>query len=108
MYPDRVFSKSRFTALPSFLPSGADFALIPSHDEVFDLVAVKFGHKGALGVGARPGGLGLFCVLVSLFSVSLSLNGVNAWKISTVAIIALVVASSPMKPGPRLQQAWSD
>ncbi|BEJ00050.1 hypothetical protein CcaverHIS631_0410920 [Cutaneotrichosporon cavernicola] len=59
MYPDRVFSKPEFTQLPPFLFSGADFALIPSRDEPFGLVAVEFGRKGALGVGARLGGLGL-------------------------------------------------
>jgi len=59
MYPDRVFSKPEFTALPPYLFSGADFALIPSRDEPFGLVAVEFGRKGALGVGARLGGLGL-------------------------------------------------
>jgi alpha-1,3-glucan synthase len=32
--------------------------LIPSRDEPFGLVAVEFGRKGALGVGARVGGLG--------------------------------------------------
>lgn len=59
LYPDRVFSKPEFTALPPFLFSGADFALIPSRDEPFGLVAVEFGRKGALGVGSRLGGLGL-------------------------------------------------
>lgn len=59
IYPDRVFSKPEFTALPPYLFSGADFALIPSRDEPFGLVAVEFGRKGALGVGARLGGLGL-------------------------------------------------
>ncbi|KAG8878121.1 Cell wall alpha-1,3-glucan synthase ags1 [Tulasnella sp. 331] len=59
MYPDRIFSKPEFTALPPFLFSGADFALIPSRDEPFGLVAVEFGRKGALGVGSRLGGLGL-------------------------------------------------
>ncbi|CED84497.1 modular protein with glycoside hydrolase family 13 and glycosyltransferase family 5 domains [Phaffia rhodozyma] len=59
MYPDRVFSKPEFTALPPYIFSGADFALIPSRDEPFGLVAVEFGRKGALGVGARLGGLGL-------------------------------------------------
>lgn len=59
MYPDRVFSKPEFTALPPFIFSGADFALIPSRDEPFGLVAVEFGRKGALGVGSRLGGLGL-------------------------------------------------
>ncbi|TFK76403.1 hypothetical protein BDN72DRAFT_234531 [Pluteus cervinus] len=59
LYPDRVFSKPEFTALPAYLFSGADFALIPSRDEPFGLVAVEFGRKGALGVGSRLGGLGL-------------------------------------------------
>lgn len=59
LYPDRVFSKPEFTALPPYLFSGADFALIPSRDEPFSLVAVEFGRKGALGVGSRLGGLGL-------------------------------------------------
>lgn len=59
MYPDRVYSKPEFTALPPYLFGGADFALIPSRDEPFGLVAVEFGRKGALGVGSRLGGLGL-------------------------------------------------
>ncbi|UZJ55651.1 hypothetical protein CBS101457_004971 [Exobasidium rhododendri] len=57
-YPKRVFSKPVFTALPPCIFSGAEFALIPSRDEPFGLVAVEFGRKGALGVGARVGGLG--------------------------------------------------
>ena len=57
-YPTRVFSKPEFTALPPYIFSGAEFALIPSRDEPFGLVAVEFGRKGALGVGARVGGLG--------------------------------------------------
>ncbi|KKY35779.1 putative glycosyltransferase family 5 protein [Diaporthe ampelina] len=57
-YPKRVYSKPEFTALPPYIFSGADFALIPSRDEPFGLVAVEFGRKGALGVGARVGGLG--------------------------------------------------
>jgi alpha-1,3-glucan synthase len=57
-YPGRVFSKPEFTALPLYIFSGAEFALIPSRDEPFGLVAVEFGRKGALGVGARVGGLG--------------------------------------------------
>ncbi|CAZ80440.1 unnamed protein product [Tuber melanosporum] len=47
-----------FTSLPPFIFSGAEFALIPSRDEPFGLVAVEFGRKGALGIGARVGGLG--------------------------------------------------
>ncbi|KAJ5081763.1 hypothetical protein NUU61_010027 [Penicillium alfredii] len=58
LYPGRVFSKPQFTVLPSFIFSGAEFALIPSRDEPFGLVAVEFGRKGALGIGARVGGLG--------------------------------------------------
>uniref|UniRef100_A0A093V713 alpha-1,3-glucan synthase n=1 Tax=Talaromyces marneffei PM1 TaxID=1077442 RepID=A0A093V713_TALMA len=58
MYPGRVFSKPQFTALPPYIFSGADFALIPSRDEPFGLVAVEFGRKGTLGVGSRVGGLG--------------------------------------------------
>jgi alpha-1,3-glucan synthase len=57
-YPRRVYSKPEFTALPPFIFTGAEFALIPSRDEPFGLVAVEFGRKGALGVGARVGGLG--------------------------------------------------
>lgn len=56
LYPNRVCSKPVFTALPPFIFSGAEFALIPSRDEPFGLVAVEFGRKGALGVGARVGG----------------------------------------------------
>src|ERR1700712_2337852 len=58
MYPDQVFSKPEFTVLPPFVFSGADFALIPSRDEPFGLIAVEFGRKGALGIGSRIGGLG--------------------------------------------------
>ena len=58
MYPDRVYSKPEFTALPPFIFGGAEFALVPSQDEPFGLIAVEFGRKGALGVGARMGGLG--------------------------------------------------
>lgn len=57
-YPKRVFSKPEFTALPPCIFTGAEFALIPSRDEPFGLVAVEFGRKGALGIGARVGGLG--------------------------------------------------
>ncbi|KGO69103.1 Glycoside hydrolase, superfamily [Penicillium italicum] len=58
MYPGRVFSKPEFTILPPHIFSGADFALIPSRDEPFGLVAVEFGRKGALGIGSHIGGLG--------------------------------------------------
>lgn len=58
MYPDRVYSRPEFTALRACIFSGAEFCLIASRDEPFGLVAVEFGRKGALGVGARVGGLG--------------------------------------------------
>ena len=35
LYPGRVFSKPEFTALPPYIFSGAEFALIPSRDEPF-------------------------------------------------------------------------
>ena len=57
-YPGRVYSKPEFTALPSCIFSGAEFALMPSRDEPFGLVAVEFGRKGALCVGSRVGGFG--------------------------------------------------
>ncbi|KAK3698923.1 hypothetical protein LTR37_016710 [Vermiconidia calcicola] len=57
-YPGRVYSNPKFTALPPCIFTGAEFALIPSRDEPFGLVAVEFGRKGAIGVGARVGGLG--------------------------------------------------
>lgn len=58
VFPGRVFSRPEFTTLPPYIFSGAEFALIPSRDEPFGLVAVEFGRKGALGIGARVGGLG--------------------------------------------------
>ena len=51
MYPGRVFSHPEFMALPPYVFSGADFALMPSRDEPFGLVAVEFGRKGVLCVG---------------------------------------------------------
>ncbi|CAB40008.1 spore wall alpha-1,4-glucan synthase, meiotic Mok14 [Schizosaccharomyces pombe] len=57
-YPGRVFSKPEFVHLPPFIFEGADFALIPSRDEPFGLVAVEFGRRGAICIGSRVGGLG--------------------------------------------------
>lgn len=81
MYPDRVFSKPEFTQLPPYLFSGADFALIPSRDEPFGLVAVEFGRKGALGVGSRLGGLGLMPGWVCYVSLHISIfaDSVSQW-----------------------------
>ena len=71
LFPDRVYSKHKFTALPPYLFSRADFALIPSRDEPFGLVAVEFGRKGALSVGSRLGGLGFMPGWVSGLSYNL-------------------------------------
>ena len=66
LYPKRVCSIPRFTAIPPVINAGADFALIPSRDEPFGLVAVEFGRQGALGIGSRLGGLGLMPGWVSV------------------------------------------
>lgn len=58
MYQGRVYSKPEFTSIPSYIHKGAEFALMPSRDEPFGLVAVEFGRKGALCIGARVGGFG--------------------------------------------------
>lgn len=58
LYPRRVCSKPELSVVPPYVFGGAEFALIPSRDEPFGLVAIEFGRKGALGVGARVGGLG--------------------------------------------------
>ena len=42
---------------PNSLLSPHTFALIPSRDEPFGLVAVEFGRKGVFGVGSQLGGL---------------------------------------------------
>jgi alpha-1,3-glucan synthase len=57
-YPGRVYAKPEFVGLPPFVFSGAEFALMPSRDEPFGLVAVEFGRKGALCIGSRVGGFG--------------------------------------------------
>lgn len=55
-YPEKVFSKPEFTALPPSLFSGADFALIHLRDEPFGLVAIELVGKAPLVLAA---GLGL-------------------------------------------------
>lgn len=86
LYPDRVYSKPEFTALPPYLFSGADFALIPSRDEPFGLVAVEFGRKGALGVGSRLGGLGLMPGWVRPLFVSFGISGNNLKFLSGIPL----------------------
>lgn len=58
MFPGRVYSKPEFTKIPPYIHKGAEFALMPSRDEPFGLVAVEFGREGALCIGARVGGFG--------------------------------------------------
>lgn len=111
-YPGRVYSKPEFTALPPYIFSGAEFALIPSRDEPFGLVAVEFGSKGALGVGARVGGLGQseytrgLVATVSNMCVSAWLlvhNRIHSHKSSIASISGLYCRSSGIKaedPGP--------
>ena len=59
LYSDRIHSKPKFAVLPPYLFSGANFAMIPSRNEPFGLIAVEFGRKGTLGVGSQLDGLGL-------------------------------------------------
>lgn len=59
IYPGRLCSIPEYTVLPPEVNAGADFALMPSRDEPFGLVAVEFGRQGALGIGSRLGGLAL-------------------------------------------------
>lgn len=66
LYPGRVCSIPKYTILPREVNAGADFALMPSRDEPFGLVAVEFGRQGALGIGSRLGGLGLMPGWVSI------------------------------------------
>lgn len=58
IYPGKICLKSKALAVPQYIFGGAEFALIPSRVEAFGKVAVEFGRKGALSVGARVGGLG--------------------------------------------------
>ncbi|KAK2735779.1 Cell wall alpha-1,3-glucan synthase ags1 [Myotisia sp. PD_48] len=58
MFPGRILVWPEFITIPACVYYGAEFALIPSRDEPFGLVAVEFGRKGVLGIGARVGGLG--------------------------------------------------
>lgn len=68
LYPGRVYSQPKFIYIPPFVHAGAEFALIPSRDEPFGLVSVEFGRKGALGIGAKVGGLGKFPLVHSMDS----------------------------------------
>lgn len=54
IFPGRVYSKPEFTALPPFIFSGSEFALIPSRDEPFGLVAVEVSGFGSLNYPPFP------------------------------------------------------
>ena len=58
LQPDQVYSKPEFTALPQFVFTGSEFALLPARVEPIGLAAIKFGRKGALGIGSRVGSQG--------------------------------------------------
>ena len=58
LYPGRVCCRPQLTVAPSCIYEGAEFVLIPSRDEPDSLIESWFDQKGALGVGARVGGLG--------------------------------------------------
>lgn len=57
-YPGRICLKSEVSVVPPYIFEGAEFVLIPSREEPFGAVAIEFGRKGVLSVGARVGGLG--------------------------------------------------
>jgi alpha-1,3-glucan synthase len=78
-FPGRVCSKPVFTQLPPYVFSGAEFALIPSRDEPFGLVAVEFGRKGALGVGSRVGGLGQWVFMLRPRKFKLTVDRMPGW-----------------------------
>ncbi len=58
LYPGRVCLRSEVSMVPPDIFGGTEFVLIPSREEPFGAVAVEFGRKGALSIGARVGGLG--------------------------------------------------
>lgn len=58
LYPGRVCLRSEVSMVPPYIFSGTEFVLIPSREEPFGAVAVEFGRKGALSIGAWVGGLG--------------------------------------------------
>lgn len=57
-YPGRVCSRPELTAVPPCIYGGAEFVLLPSRDEPYSLIGLEFNRNGALGIGARVGGLG--------------------------------------------------
>lgn len=57
-YPRRICLKSEVSVVPPFIFGGAELVLIPSREEPFGAMAVEFGRKGALSIGARVWGLG--------------------------------------------------
>jgi alpha-1,3-glucan synthase len=101
LYPKRVFSRPEFTQLPPYIHTGAEFALIPSRDEPFGLVAVEFGRKGALGVGARVGGLGQ---MPGWWYTVESMSSTHLLKQFKVAIVSALESKDSERA---LMRAWS-
>lgn len=103
LYPGRVCSKPVFTALPPFVFSGAEFALIPSRDEPFGLVAVEFGRKGALGVGARVGQYHFSSLNVLLLTgLDIRRTRANAWLV----VYCRINHSHPLAPSIQRRYSW--
>lgn len=104
-YPGRVYSKPEFTALPPYIFSGAEFALIPSRDEPFGLVAVEFGRKGALGIGARVGGLGQmvrsYTIAARNCTNNCSLVGGSLWNQPLLRICSVNSRKPSKAPSPQ-------
>jgi alpha-1,3-glucan synthase len=100
-YPKRVFSRPEFTMLPPYIHTGAEFALIPSRDEPFGLVAVEFGRKGALGVGARVGGLGQ---MPGWWYTIESMSSLHLLKQFKLAIVSALESKTDERA---LMRAWS-
>jgi alpha-1,3-glucan synthase len=101
LYPKRVFSRPEFTMLPPYIHTGAEFALIPSRDEPFGLVAVEFGRKGALGVGARVGGLGQ---MPGWWYTIESMSSLHLLKQFKLAIVSALESKNDERA---LMRAWS-
>jgi hypothetical protein len=106
LFETRVYSPSTIHLLR------AEFALIPSRDEPFGLVAVKFGRKGALGIVARVGGLGqMVCILCLSVFLQLLIN-YSPDGDSQLRQLQLLISSTSsngrlrMRCHPRGKQEW--
>lgn len=91
LYPGRVCLRSEVSMVPPYIFGGTEFVLIPSREEPFGAVAVEFGRKGALGIGARVGGLGSMPGWWFTIESSSSKHVINQFKTA----IEAALASSP-------------